>query len=303
MPRATWMGLLLALCIPAVAGAMAAPVEASMVVTGTVTMDAAGKVTSFTLNERDKLPPGVAQLVDASVAQWAFKPIVVDGKPVAARTFAAIRLVAEQGKDGKFRAHVQGASFARSTKQALDPGACTDDTCIAYLDTRPLPAYPLALMAVDGQPGGTVYLTLQIDRAGRVARIAVRQVNVDQHFRTAADANWARKAMASLAMDAVRHWTFRVPTRGPEAAHDSWIVSIPIDYVSDHGVPADDAWQVYIPGPVHPVPWDQEDPPATSTADIIPRNGLFQRDPRFVLLTPLGQAQTLPVAAADAGQG
>ena len=52
-----------------------------------------GKVSDYRLTS--SLTPAVATVVDRSVRSWSFEPIVVDGKPVVAKTAMHLALKAE----------------------------------------------------------------------------------------------------------------------------------------------------------------------------------------------------------------
>lgn len=285
--------LLLALLWPLPALAAPPPqVEASMVVTGTITVNAQGGVQAWSIRGLDQLPPAARHILQATIPGWRFVPIVVAGKPVASKAGMALRIVADftDLRARKAIVRVAGASFgceARAKSQL--PGECAPGTTVTKFHARP-PRYPMD--ALRARVGGEVLLELEIDRNGRVARAAARQVNL---YSRPFHPDHYREVLAQASVRAAREWQFRIPTTGPGATKDHWIVAIPISYAiggpdsarrrMDYG-----QWNVYIPGPVQSIPWDE--PRAGHVgSDAIAGNGTpFVRDARFVLETPLSGA-------------
>jgi hypothetical protein len=289
MKRLACLGILLGLIVPVLALAAKTPVEASMVLTGTITVNPDGSVRGYALHDEDKVPPGVRQIVQATVPHWQFEPITADGKPIIAKTGMSLRIVADVGADNKATVRVAGAQFGCNADQAkaLLQMACQPNRTVWYGRREP-PSYPnSALMA---GVGGEVFLVLQVDRSGHVAQVATSQVNL---YVRATHADEFRKVLADNAIAAAKKWTFRVPTAGAAAAKDRWIVRVPVDYTIA-GSPGRNRryghWTVYVRGPVRVIPWADGDskPGAHANGDAIAGNGaLFIRDGRFVLKTPL----------------
>lgn len=214
MKRIARLGIGFALLIPMVAFAEAtAPIEAGMVVVGTITVNPDGSVKTYTIKGMDKLPTGARQILQATVPRWQFQPISVAGKAVSAETGMSLRIVADivLGKDATL--HVSGAQFGCNARQAksLLPMACPPgaaDDFVRYVS----PAYPIA--AVRAGVGGEVFLALQIDRSGHVAQVAASQVNL---YVRAKYADAFRELLADSAIAAAKKWTLRVPVPDPEA--------------------------------------------------------------------------------------
>lgn len=154
--------LLLALALSGVAGAAETPIEASMVIAGTITVDPQGDVASYTLHDEDKVPPGVVQIVQRTIKGWQFVPIVQDGKAVTATAGMSVRVVADMVDEGHATIRVAGASFGCDAYQAKDllPNACQPGTAIAYAaNGRHPPEYPIRALKEGrlgrrGVPGG-----------------------------------------------------------------------------------------------------------------------------------------------------
>lgn len=287
----SWLACLLLPILGCAYGGMsaaAAPsVEMSMVVTGTITVNPDGSVRSYTIHELDKLPPAARRIVQATVPHWQFVPIMANGKAVALEAGMSLRLIADMIDHNHARVYVAGAEFGCDAGRArkLLPGECPKGTSVSYARRWP-PNYPED--ALQARVGGQVFLVLQVDRNGHVSQAAARQVNL--YSVTGWPAHY-RKVLAEASLRAARKWQFSVPTMGPNAAKDHWVVEVPVNYwmgppgsapVQHYG-----QWNAYIPGPVQDIPWAGRDG-AAGSADAIAGGGApFVRDTRFVLETPL----------------
>lgn len=301
MKRVAW--LLLGLFVPALAWCAEAPLEASMVVNGTITVNPDGSVQGYTVHDLGELPPPVRQIVQATVPRWQFVPIVIDGRPTAAEAGMSLRIVADwhsvHAKQATIR--VAGAAFgceARAKSQL--PGECPQGTTVA-MESRVPPRYPI--QALRARVGGEVFLVLEIGRDGHVTQAAARQVNL--YSLTDQSAHF-RKVLADASIEAARRWTFRIPTVGANADKRHWVVTVPINYMiapspmqtgsllRRTSKPVPGQWRAYVPGPVQSIPWDDEDESGVNgSGDAIAGGELFVRDERFVLKTPLnGDSQS-----------
>ncbi|WP_266172147.1 energy transducer TonB [Dyella subtropica] len=284
--RQIWVALLcLAFCGLALAdgpGAVRKRAEASMLVTGWVVVAPDGHVQSHELNKQEQLPPEVVDLIRRSTVNWRFEPVMLDGKPVAAKAKMSLRVVAKREDGGdNFAARVAGATFG-------EPGAADP---VTYKNGG-APKYPE--QAMRGRVSGTVYLLVRVDRSGKVADVAAEQVNlevVDSDKRMQA---W-RGVLADASIKAARKWTYNVPTSGPHANDDSWIIRVPIAYHMLEAGQSDadnyGRWQTYIPGPKEPVPWLSKYPQANddkgNATDALADNGLHMVGSGIRLMTPL----------------
>jgi hypothetical protein len=278
---------MLSLFIPALGLAAQPHVEGSMLVTGTITVNPDGGVRSYTVQELDKLPPAVRQIIQTTVSRWQFVPITAGGKAVAAEAGMSLRIVADMVDAQHATISIAGAAFGCDARPKSNlPGECPAGTAIRYVRRQP-PSYPVD--ALKARVGGEVFLVLQVGRDGRVAQAAVRQVNLYSMTDRAAH---YRDVLAEATLRAASKWQFRVPTAGPDAAKDHWVVQVPVNYTI--GFPARaitgyGQWNAYFPGPVQDVPWDHDGTSGASSTsgDAIANGGLFVRDTRFVLKTTL----------------
>ena len=293
--------LLLGSALLAVTGGAAfaaiANVEASMVVTGAITVNPQGGVQSYTVQDLDKLPPAVQQIIRTTVPRWQFVPIMADGQGVTARAGMSLRIVADMTDEQHATIRVASAAFGCEARPKSNlPGECPAGTAVRYVRRQP-PDYPIE--AVKAGVGGEVFLVIQVGRDGQVTQAAARQVNL---YRLTDEPAYYRKLLAAASLQAARKWHFSIPTTGSDIAKDHWIVQVPINYTVG-GVPSDAcgaipcprqnpyAWRAYIPGPLQDIPWDHEGTSGASTTsgDAIANGGLFVRDTRFVLKTTLAE--------------
>ena len=241
-------------------------VEASMLVTGRVTITREGTVSDWTIDQREKLPDVVAGMIDAAAPGWRFEPIEIDGKPAHGSARMGLLMVAERVDDERFRVSIRSGHFGRDavlmarSRERRDRRDDEADKPIADdrltgLEMRP-PAYPA--LALQAGVQGTVYVIVRVDRSGRVQDAAVEQVNL-RVVGNGREMARMRDLLAKPALAAARKWTFRIPVSGEWADEESWSARVPVDYAFANGKqPGYGEWQAYIPGPRQPVPWRLE---------------------------------------------
>jgi hypothetical protein len=222
--------------------------EASMVIKGRITLDSQGHVIGHTIDQRDKVPAGVLELVGQAVPHWVFEPLQEDGTPIPDTATMSLLVVARKTDDTHFEVRLRGASF-----QAADAVAA------ATLQAKRMDPPPYPAEALRAGAFGTVYALLRIGRDGRVQKSAVEQVNLGVHGPESGMSR-LRFVLADAALTAARKWKFTPPTVGPRVDADYWDVRVPVIYALVQGR-AYGAWEPYIPGPRKPVDWLSEDKP------------------------------------------
>jgi hypothetical protein len=270
--RAFVIGLLL--CIGVVASAPASvrdQVESSLLVTGSIEVDASGEVIAHRIDQPERIYPAVLALVDRAIAGWRFQPAMRNGQPRAMDANMRLFLVARRAGDGEVAVRIASAHFR-------EPGAPETDQ--VQLERRGRLAFPGVL--VRRGVSGTVYVAVRLDREGHVADAAVRQVDLTVIASPADMARW-RDLLARPTLAAARRWTFRVPTTGPHAGKDHYTGVLPVAYSFNRGPPAYGEWQAYVPGPRADIAWLDEDAVAS---EALPE-GEFAQDAGLRLLTPL----------------
>jgi len=224
--------------------------EASMVVTGSIVVGPDGTVRTCTLDQPDKLPAPVADLVRNNAAAWRFEPVVRDGAPITARAPMNVRVVATPEGDGKtFALRIAGATFGDGPSEEQP-----------HYKRRTAPSYPQD--AVQARVAGTVYLLVRVGRDGTVEDAAAEQVNLTVVDNERGMRRW-RKVLADASLKAARDWTFEPPVAGPHKDDGEWIVRVPVAFhLREWGRPDRSGgygvWEGYIPGPKETISWMQD---------------------------------------------
>ena len=241
-----------------------APVEASMLVTGTIVVAPDGSVSSYAVDHPEKLPSGVLEIIGNTLPRWKFKPVLHDGQAVMAKATMSLRIVARELTGKNFAVSVQSASFGTEA-----PGES-----ITFI-SRLQPKYPHD--AVANRVAGTVYLLLKVGRQGRVIDAAAEQVNLRVIGPPELMKRW-RDDLAKASLSTARKWTFKLPTSGAQVDYPYWYVRIPINFtLSPGGHPWNEEyghWMGYVPGPREVIPWLDQTHLALGSADAVPDGGI-----------------------------
>ena len=248
-------------------------IEASMLVTGTIHVDEAGKVTGYAIDRSDEVPAEVRRLLEQAVPQWVFEPVLHQGAPAAVETSMRGRVAANKGDGGSVVLRVVAANFGD-----FAPGEFPSSD-----EPRP-PGYPRE--ALRQGVAGTVFLLAKIGRDGRVEDVIAEQVNLRYVAGENAMERW-RRLLAKVSMSAAKRWRFKIPTTGDAVDDAFWSVRIPVDFdLGDSGSPPYGAWRSYIPGPRTTAWWVEGD--TASGADAYLAGGIYPVGMGPKLLTPLG---------------
>ena len=247
-----------------------------MRVTGVIEVEEDGSVGKFEIDNVDKLPIGVVEFVRNNVSEWAFTPMLVDGKPTRVRNKASMRLVAKKLEDGQYIIRMQAASF--------DPFEVEEGSELSSRIMTP-PRYPKD--AAKSGVSGTVYLALKVGRDGRVEESMAEQVNLTFIASENEMARW-REHLSRNAVAAAKGWSFQPPVTGSGVDYPYWIVRVPVAYLLEEHRSSYGKWRAYVPGPRHRWPWpsiagSEISPEALAEGSVhqLGKDGLR-------LLTPLG---------------
>jgi len=252
--------------------------EGSMVVTGSLEVNPDGTLHGYTLDQPEKLPPVVVDVLDKSIARWQFK--LSSPTTQLVKTSMNVRVVAKPVGDGNYKVAVDGATFGEGEANAAT---------VTYNNRSVAPRYPQ--MAIDARVSGTAYLVLRIGRDGSVQDAAAEEVDLDQ-YATQQAMDKFRKVLATASLDAARQWTFHTPTQGSAVNDPYWVVRVPVNFnlaVTDqpNKQHAYGTWQPYIPGPRQTVPWISAEL-ASEAPNAMSDGGLSTGRSGLVLATPLG---------------
>lgn len=197
----------------------------TMRIDGELTFDTQGVVTSHKVLT-ESLKPAMVDLAEQEMARMRFNPVVIDGRPVNARTFVRMTVVARERADGGFEVAIENARFfdgsfnadgTPNIKTRTDVSKEISRDSWSVAKRRRMPYYPTGLMraGVDGavairllmRPDGTVENAFVTQSA--LFNIKGRDTTLDK----------ARGLFERTALDAIRTWTFNPPEK-PGAADD-----------------------------------------------------------------------------------
>lgn len=185
------------------------------------------------------LSPAVAALVQRAVMGWQFEPILVDGKPVVAKTAMRLDLHAEPvaGKDDEFSVSIQRISFGNPVRRGIGKA----------------PRYPEA--AARARLGAYVTLAARLDENGRIAEVYPYQTSLDAHADSEKQAEKWRRQFEKAAIKAAKTWQYDL-TEMVGGRPIGGYASIPVHFfMSNTRSPDNNDWHGFEAGPIHPAPW------------------------------------------------
>ena len=259
--------------------------EMSMLVSGVIDMRADGSVEHYSLDHPEKLSPAVTQMIGTEVLQWRFEPVLVDGKPVAARTNMSLRIVAKPVDEQNFNVRIQSASFY---------GGSGDKRGLVSVQKKTSLMPMIDAMASTGVDAADLYLALKIGKDGKVMDAIVEQVNL-YAIGSERDMALVRNTLGKSAVRTVRQWRFAVPAQEPgDEPYSTGTLPFTFWTSGDNNSPPPDLqgngeWRTYIPGPCTPIPWRSYDSMGRCASDAAPEGVLTLDNSGPKLLTPLMQ--------------
>lgn len=240
----------------------------SMLVSGIIDINPDGSVRDYRMDQAQKIPGIVLSVLKQTVPSWHFKLSTANN--VIAQAKMSIRVVAQPVDGGKMAFSVEGVNFGAADAQAAEQ--------LKYR-SHPAPGYPSA--AVQDFASATAYMVVRIGRDGHVLDVAGEQVNFTAPV-VPSKRGYLEKVFVNASAAAIRHWTFDVPTRGPEAGSAYLVARIPMTFEfrmwnSPNKPEAYGSWQPYLPGPRLATPdWMQNQTGLASAPDAIPDDGITQ---------------------------
>ncbi len=252
-------------------------VESSMLVKGTIETNVDGSVHTLSIDQPEKFPAGLVDFVQKQVSTWKFEPVLLDGKPVRARSSMSTRVVARKVDDDGYSIAIRNASF--------DGQAPKDGETLASKRLGP-PRYPLSV--AQSGASGSVHVVVKVGKDGQVSDALVEQVNL-RTIGTQKQMEAWRAALADAALKTARSWLFTPPAQGELADDEYWSARVPVDFKMDNRPTSSyGKWEVYIPGPRQTIPWSEEERPGFSP-DALADGGVYMVGPSKgpKLLTPL----------------
>jgi hypothetical protein len=276
--RWMWLWLMVFSCLVLAGtgpGAVRKQIESTMLVTGVIDVEPDGHVSTYSLDQVDKLPPGIVQLVEGVVPAWTFEPVLVDGHSIRAQARMTLRIVAKKLEDQSYSIGIRSASFGKG-----EPGQSVRP------DKMEAPTYPT--IAAKSGVAGTVYVVLRIGRDGRVHDAFAEQVNLKIVASEREMDGW-RGLLAHSALAAAKRWSFIPPTAGNSTDKEFWFTRVPVAYnLESARLPKYGQWETYVPGPRQVAPWLDHDDVAHMGVDAFVAGTVSQVGTGLRLLTPLG---------------
>lgn len=256
--------------------------EASMLVTGWVIIEADGAVGRLDIDQREKLPAAVAELIDKASGGWKFEPVVIDGHPRRGKARMSLRVVANRLEDGNYRVTLTGGHFG----DEADPEKLRQRSdSVRSIQMTP-PRFPENAVRMGAR--GSVYLVIKVERDGSVGEVLAEQVNLGTvgNERQMRQMRQMRKWLSEAALTAARRWRFQPPTEGDTANAPFWQVRVPVDFLFwGEQLPGYGEWRAYIPGPRQSAPWMEQDD--ACAPDALVAGEVYEVGKGRRLLTPL----------------
>ena len=239
-------------------------VEASMLVSGTIGIDDAGKVTGYAFDDKEKLPAVVVEMLDRRVPAWTFEPVIVDGKPANVRTYMSIRLVAKKLDKDNYTVAIRSASFghpdassrAKRVQEAIKADKARNEAPkVCKEEGLTPPNYPYAGARSGVQ--ANVYLLLKASPDGQVQDVIAEQVNMKVVSDERSMERW-RSLFASAAMKQARKWCVEPPTDDTDAKYGFHLARVPVIFHMTREPTPYGQWEAYVPGPRQSNPWQAD---------------------------------------------
>ncbi len=203
---------------------------------GEVQIGADGQVLDYTL--KNNLAPAISALVDKNVRKWVFDPVLVDGKPVAAKTSLHLRLKAIPTQQDNYSLQITNVIFGEPKMAAKNQA----------------PKYPPA--AVQARLGAKVILWLKLDDAGNVIDVQPYQTSLDGRAATEVEAERWRALFEKFSVAAAKNWHYDL-NETLNGRTVGTTVFAPINYTVELPGKSHAAgeWKAFLPGPLHTGPW------------------------------------------------
>lgn len=254
-------------------GAVRKQIESSLLVTGSIDVDASGKVVSYALDEPQALPEGIVAMAAAQVPLWAFVPMALPADQTRTHSRMSLRFIAKKSEDQQAIVSLQGARFFNERN--------ADGFPIDREHSAPI-VYPLAMRRL--YITGAVYMAVRVGRDGKVLDAAVEQINLTVVGSENETERW-RQVLGHHWQQGVKRLRFDIPASA--FAENNSTLSGRVGFYFKH---ADSPswkygnWEPHVPGPHTRIDWlpDPDARPDTFRPGALHTAGSDRR-----LLTPL----------------
>jgi outer membrane biosynthesis protein TonB len=182
-------------------------------VEGTIVIEADGSVGEYAITS--KTTPDIDALLVKSIPRWRFEPVLVDGKPVRAKSKMRLSLAAiEAGQN--YRVGIENAIFPGPAADAAEVARASSGSPVEAFGRRMNPpVYPKALLRAG--VAGRVLLGLHFAPDGKMIEVVPVQSMLFNVRRYNNEARQAVHLLEQSAVDAARLWSVDVKQK-PGAA-------------------------------------------------------------------------------------
>lgn len=241
----------------------------TMRVDGELSIDPDGRVMDYQIGS--KLDQQLKNLLQRVVPSWRFKPILVDGKAVIAKTPMRITLKAEEKAEG-YQVTVDNVVFWPTTKEQhaaeeasrkAHPGMSVEGEepePLVWITSKSLspPSYPSGLMRAGVE--GIVLLNIRVNPDGTVAEVFAAQSSLLNVKGRSTLLDRARIMLERNASTAAKRWRFEVAAENPASlSPEDLTVRVPVEYIMSTSGDPEDAlvgkWRHEFRGPNLTAPW------------------------------------------------
>jgi hypothetical protein len=254
------------LCIGSVLYAAPRPLpDLDLTTHGEIVIEPDGSVRAWNIDD-DTLSAKVQETLAANIRGWRFEPVLLHGKPVAAKTRTTIELEARPHGD-RYLLRVSNVSFGSPERR---PGMRA-------------PRYPTN--AVRAMVGARVMMAARIDREGNVVAVHPYQTSLSRRGSDSETERW-RRQFEKASAKAIMEWKF-VPGEiiGGEVLESSVMVPVVFSIVGSGAPMRKNVWRAFVPGPIQPVPWVTEESVARIDPDRLGDGEAGSLDSSFRLLS------------------
>ena len=277
--RSAAFALLLSLCtlIPEAHAQFTAmkQIESSLLVTGTVDVDASGRVLGYAVDEPEKLPQAILSMTARIAPQWRFE--AAEGVPTQ-RLAMRLMFVSKKLDDTRYEITLRSGNFEKSGLGPASHLRVDPDHFVA-------PRYP-ALWEQAGVTG-QIFVALRIDRDGRPPDFAVTRINM-RAITSQPKLQRLRTAAAKSVLAEAPNWRFLLPVEELATDKQSWTGTLPISYWFEGQEPRYGTWMPYVAGPYTPAPWAEEDAKsADQSQEALPSGAFHSTTDSRRLISPL----------------
>lgn len=201
-----------------------------------------------------QLKEPLASRVRAMAEGLRFEPVLVDGKPVIARTRMRLHLAAEPMDDGNLRVSVEHVGFPDDDGEAKAPAGTPENPYVHGVAERMPVTYPRSALRME--LSGRVMVALRLAPDGSVIDAVPRQSAL--YGVKGADRSLARglAILERAAVQAIRRWRFDV--RVPEGAYpkpEELTGAINVEYLLDNLKPRPGLWLYEARSRERSLPW------------------------------------------------